>query len=920
MKVLCTFSFLLFCFLLSAQEICDNGIDDDGDSLIDLLDDDCSCSEPASITADFENNTCCPEGFTILSPFGGPPTGGYTCVSENWDFAGFTSVDYFNTCGYLGGNLVLTSSQTGGSPVFFPEPPQPFPSGEGVMGMLLTADFPSPEYTEGIERCLDCKLIAGQTYDVTFFVGFNSTDTVYTSEPVVEFALYGKPACVEIPDQGFRCLEDYGWIEMATFTAEGNEGEWVSVSGTFTAPFEVGALAFSKSCEYITNFAPFVEFNDYHFIDDLQITGSFTGDTCEPEINTNLTWSCDDGYVLNAVPEDAVEYQWYLNGIAITGANTNPWPIDPVVVGEYQVRATFPSGRCAISEPIDFVPEFDELNLDADLMDPLCFAENTGSIALQINSSDGPFDIQWDTGGTESLLENLSAGTYSVTVTDANGCSASAEFTLSDPPPLSVELNIQQPAGFTAGTAAAIPTGGVPPYQYNWSNDAVGPIVTDLTPGSYSVVVTDSNGCATIATFDILEVLQAEIVVTPEICAADCNGVIEVLASGGLEPYTYLWDIPGESNVQQDLCAGVYQFTVTDGFGTSYTQEVLVETEVTISLSIEATEVRCATSDLTGLDLSIAGGQSPYGIAWSTGATTEDLENVGVGAFSVTVTDGNGCVGVQDYNVEPYAPQLIDFTTRPTNCRWDEFELSLLTPFSPELTYFINGAAVDLGPSGILGGLTPGNYRFSYEDTNGCTEEIGAFNLQAGPPYTLFVDESIRTLEYGEEVELEILVSPESQLLSGSEITWSTLKPFDCLAFIGGECTQIQFNATESEFVQVRFRDENGCEQVFTIPIRVEIPDYVYIPNVFSPNGDGVNDVFTIYVTDFVRVIKSVQLFNRWGALVYENNDVPTGRQQFWDGRFQGQLTEPGVFVYLISLELVTGEEVLLSGDVTVVR
>lgn len=181
---------LLFsCSLLSAQEICDNGIDDDGDGDIDLLDSDCICpSSTGSITADFEDNTCCPTTITFA------PGTGYNCVNDEWDFASDATTDYYHdACGFLGG-------------VNGPVCPTPIPSGDGAIAF---ATRQSDGYNEGIARCLDCTLIGGQDYDVSFYAGFNSGVGLLSSSPV-EFALYGRANCGAIPNPGIGCLENLG--------------------------------------------------------------------------------------------------------------------------------------------------------------------------------------------------------------------------------------------------------------------------------------------------------------------------------------------------------------------------------------------------------------------------------------------------------------------------------------------------------------------------------------------------------------------------------------------------------------------------------------------------------------------------------------------------------------------------------------
>ncbi|MEL7421946.1 MAG: gliding motility-associated C-terminal domain-containing protein [Bacteroidota bacterium] len=911
MKIRLLLTFLLCGVLLNAQEICDNSIDDDGDGLTDLQDPDCICEESTStITANFEDNSCCPTTLTLFGPGLGYSGDGYYCVRDDWDFASRATPDYYNeACGYLGFS-------------FNPRVPLPIPSGNGVVGM---ATRKAPDTNEGIARCLDCTLIAGQSYSVKFFAGFDSSDD-FLSSPT-EFAIYGKQNCSNIPntnDNSTGCLENIGWIELGTFAAVGSEGEWVEVTGTFTAPFDVAALAFSKSCDWVAGPGHIGSF-EYHFMDALEIDGPLAGPNCGnfiSEVSAELSGDCGSGYTLAASPADGVIYQWYLDGVAIAGADINPWPLNPQVVGDYQVRVTFADGNCAISDPISFDPSEGGISLEGIVTEPACFGDVSGSIELLINSSAAPFEVEWNTGSSASVLTNLGAGTYSVSVTDANACSGVLSTSIDQPEPLIVTVEVAQPSVTEGGTITLFPTGGTSPYSYTWSNGLSAQSGSDLPPGMYTITITDDNGCTEQVTLELLEPLQLELEVLPESCAGDCSGAVEAIVVGGSSPYTFEWDIPGETNSQMNLCAGFYSLTVTDVQGSTLTETIEIGALAGFDLFIQETEVRCSDDETTALAVTVdGGGVAPFSYAWSTGASGPEIIGVGTGAYELTVTDAEGCDQQQTYIVEAYQPQVVNFTTAATNCARDEFQLALESPLPTGLTYFLNDEAVGIGSNGILAGLAAGSYLFSYEDINGCAEPIAEFSLLEGQPYDLFVDESTRNVTYGEELRLGIQLAPVAQLFPGSEITWSLLNTFECLTAVEEECTEILLNPTESEVVRLRFRDELGCEQTFSISIFVELPDqYIYVPNVFSPNGDGSNDKFSFFVTDFVRAVRQVQIFNRWGALVFEQNGQQPGGLPFWDGRFSGQPVDPGVYVYTIQLALETGEEVVISGDVLLVR
>jgi len=143
--------FMCFCIITSAQEICNNGIDDDGDGIVDIQDPDCICGNiiPDIVDGDFEDYSCCPQGIT------GIVGSGMYCLDDGWGLANMATADYFNTCGWTG---------SGGIPTI----PMPIPSGEGGVGMIS-----SPTWNENVGLCMPLAMIPGEDYDISFWVGFN---------------------------------------------------------------------------------------------------------------------------------------------------------------------------------------------------------------------------------------------------------------------------------------------------------------------------------------------------------------------------------------------------------------------------------------------------------------------------------------------------------------------------------------------------------------------------------------------------------------------------------------------------------------------------------------------------------------------------------------------------------------------------
>jgi len=246
----------------------------------------------------------------------------------------------------------------------------------------------------------------------------------------------------------------------------------------------------------------------------------------------------------------------------------------------------------------------------------------------------GPYTYAWSTGGSAQCLTAPAAGSYTVTVTDAHGCTGTTGGTVWENPTVSVE-NVCQ-----GGDLCATPSGGTGPYTYAWSDDSQEQCVGPRAPaGTYTVTVTDTHGCTGTTTGTVYE--------NPTVSVTDvCQGNdLCATPSGGTGPYTYVWSNESQSQCLQAPGTGTYTVTVTDANGCTGTTSGTVYTNPTVSI----TNV-CQGSDLCATP---AGGTGPYTYAWNTGGSAQCLTAPGSGAYTVTVTDAHGCTGTTSGMVNP---------------------------------------------------------------------------------------------------------------------------------------------------------------------------------------------------------------------------------------------------------------------------
>ena len=499
------------------QEICNNGIDDDGDGLIDIQDvKDCPCGLVYDeVIGDFEEMSCCPQLATSnLNNVG------IECLDDGWIPA--TAFDgganYIHLCGYTNEGLV----------------PLPIPSGSGAIGMNQT-----PGNSDIIGYCMDNVLVVDQSYNLSFYVGFNDTlfpppSNSYIASPLnFEFILWGNNSCDNLPASGIGCLEDLGddWYILTTIPFTGAaDSTWLYVSTSFTATDPSIAIAIGGSCD-------FFEANGYiatnHFLDDFHLTGQFQK---PPTQEITISGDCLSGVFVD-VPDVGIGYQWYLEGIAILGATSNNYQVPFDQQGSYTVMIDFGSS-CEIEVPVDVLFAIDVLDVSGTAENITCFGEDDGSINSTVNPDDNmPLDYDWSNSESTPNIENLGEGNYSLTVTDSNGCYGSTSFTITEPPEMVVELIITQSNGTDPAQAEVIILGGTPDYDILWCNLDIN-TQTTLLPGLCSVTITDANGCEQTFNFEIFESLNLEINYDLGTCADTCDSSIDLDITGGTIPYT----------------------------------------------------------------------------------------------------------------------------------------------------------------------------------------------------------------------------------------------------------------------------------------------------------------------------------------------------------------------------------------------
>jgi len=318
-------------------------------------------------------------------------------------------------------------------------------------------------------------------------------------------------------------------------------------------------------------------------------------------------------------------------------------------------------------------------------------------------------------------LTNLSPGTYNVTIEDNNNCPVSASFTITPPPP---PITV---SGLAANNAIDITvSGGTPGYTYSWSNGAITQDLTNLSPGTYTVTVTDANNCTVTASYTIQNQnppLSVTSAISPVLCAGGQDGSIIVTVAGGNGPYNVSWTGPvsgnpagneiansGGSYLIANLPAGIYSVTVTDANGTLDIIQLVITQPTPIVTSYNIASVTCYGGNDGSIFLTISGGVPSYYLQWSNGSNSQNLSNLSAGVYNFIITDANNCTMQGSINITQ--PPLLTITGTTSN---NNIDISISGGTAPYVYLWSNGATTQ-----DLTNLSPGIYAVSVTDANGC--------------------------------------------------------------------------------------------------------------------------------------------------------------------------------------------------------
>jgi len=442
---------------------------------------------------------------------------------------------------------------------------------------------------------------------------------------------------------------------------------------------------------------------------------------------------------------------------------------------------------------------------------PTTCEQNNGDIDITVSGATSPYTYIWSNGDTTEDLNDILAGSYTVTVTGDNGCSATSAIRLTnDKPPISISGNITANTTCNGGdgsisitvTPATSPTGS---YTYNWSNGDTTTNLTNLTPGSYTVTVDAGGPCTQTATYTVPDepnTPDITSITTPSICELN-NGDIDISVSGGISPYTYNWSNGATTEDLNDILSGSYTVTVTGDNGCTSTATInLANNNPPISISPNITANTTCIGGNGTISITVTPNPPPVGsytYTWSNGNTGTNPINLTPGSYTVTVDGGGACTQTATFTVpdQPNTPNLSPSST-PAHCGLSDGSASIGASggVSPYTYNWSNG-----GTGTSIANIPGGTYSVTVTGANGCTATTNISVPDNPVNFTITPTITANTSCNSNNGSISISVAPVNPPTGGYTYTWSNgdtgtnltnLAPgsYTVTVSAGGNCTQ----------------------------------------------------------------------------------------------------------------------------------
>lgn len=551
-----------------------------------------------------------------------------------------------------------------------------------------------------------------------------------------------------------------------------------------------------------------------------------------------------------------------------------------------------------------------------------CYGFATGAITISttggtpLETSPGIFNYTYSWTGANGYVSSsqnltvLLAGTYNLVVTDNLGCTKNLSVTITQ----STEIIITATTtpiecyGDNDATINTTISGGNAPYQIQWSNLAVGLNQNNLSPGNYTITITDNLGCIKSLTINIPSppIFTVNPVVTNISCFGANDGSIVLNFVGGIAPVNLIWSDGSPAGIiRNNLSAGTYSVIITDSKPCTILRTfTIIEPQLLVLSANTTNALDCNNANSGSINLLVSGGTPPFNYVWNNGIITEDLSNVSAGNYSVTVTDARGCTKFAQYSITRPSPIVITVaTTTVANCATN----SVTQNFTAQ----------------VSGGVPPFQFNWSSGTVSGSNNEIMT-TTQNGLVTLTATDAIGCSSNYSLNVLLPVLGNPtftQNSIGFTSYGIYSILDPIQFNSDITGDYISVLWDFGDGTFsnelnpihtylipndyylVTQTVTYPFGCVYVSNLALKVEKGYLLVMPTAFTPdNNDGVNDT----LRPVSKGLKNIRLdiYDTWGSLIYsETGEVLIG----WNGKIKNINSENGNYYAKVSAETFYG-------------
>ncbi len=681
-----------------------------------------------------------------------------------------------------------------------------------------------------------------------------------------------------------------------------------------------------------------------------------TKDSLVITLDTLSNVSCNsgaDGFINVSVTGGNAPYSYNWSNAVTTNNNAN------LTAGSYTLTVTDAKGCTSSATYTLTQPDSLQLSLKS-VKDVSCNGGSDGELAISIVGGTKPYSIAWSNAQADSTISGLSAGTYVATITDANGCSAVDSFSVQQPTAISLNLVSTTMAGCgkANGTATISATGGTGNYTATWDNGERGLSADSLLAGMHLVIVTDSNGCADSINVNV-QGAPPLVTVVDSIKAPTCHGGSDgysaITVSGGMPPYSYLWNNNINQASNYNLQSGVASVVITDALGCKDSLTVLVPVTDSIKITLDSIHhVLCYGDPTAYLEISVDGGTKPYAINWNNNTAGKVLQNGSAGFYTVTVTDSNGCMNTALFEVtEPDTFYIIVDSIKDVTCNGSEDGAVYMRASNGHTISSIQANKGKVGSSNVSQ-LGAGKYSFWIENANGCgttvdfeiknpapikvaeyrnvsprcdDEKDGIVELTAsggnGGPYFFVWDDGVTNANRydlaagrhsvivtdvkGCTTKKDIYVAPKklamdfrldevgcSEEADARLVVHADGATLPFTLYMNGEKVYQNQKVMAGNYT-LTLVDADSCSTSKSMVVEPNKGANLFFASAFTPNNDGLNDTYELKGSDECLTNARLEIFTRWGGKVF-STDRPF--EEFWDGTVNGQPAKVDIYMY----------------------